>query len=130
MQRVAGASRSSICSQSSRRPIAKTTNHLSFRMTGIGTVTAMPSWPKRWRTRLYFTRCLHTDPCALRAMLLNANPQGIAITVVGNDFDESLFKYKNEPPYHYFAELPDGRLELRRVDFRLPWLGVLCPNRP
>jgi SGNH hydrolase-like domain, acetyltransferase AlgX len=53
------------------------------------------------------------------------HPQGIAITVVGNDFDESLFKYKNEPAQHYFAELPDGRLELRRVDFRPTWLRAL-----
>src|SRR5215472_12708068 len=46
------------------------------------------------------------------------HPRGIAITVVGNDFDESLLKYKNAPAHHYFTELPDGNLELRRVNYQ------------
>ena len=29
-------------------------------------------------------------------------PSAIIINVVGNDFDESLFEYKNAPGYHYF----------------------------
>ena len=31
-------------------------------------------------------------------------PDGMAFVIVGNDFDESLLKYKQEPGYHYFAE--------------------------
>jgi len=49
-------------------------------------------------------------------------PRGIVIVVVGNDFDESLLKYKATPAHHYFAEQPDGKLELQRVDFH-PLLG-------
>jgi hypothetical protein len=45
------------------------------------------------------------------------HPSGIAITVVGNDFDESLAKYKNVHGHHYFDVLPSGKLELRRVDY-------------
>jgi hypothetical protein len=51
------------------------------------------------------------------------HPQGIAITVVGNDFDESLLKYKNVPGHHYFAQLPNGKLELQRVDYHAGWIG-------
>jgi len=53
------------------------------------------------------------------------HPAGIAIVVVGNDFDESLLKYKNVPAHHYFAEGPDGKLELRRVDYHPSWARAL-----
>lgn len=42
---------------------------------------------------------------------------GLVISVVGNDFDESLLKYKAEPSYHYFKESPTGGLALTRVDY-------------
>ena len=40
--------------------------------------------------------------------------------IVGNDFDESLRKYKNEPGLHYFAESPGGS-PLTRLDRPVPW---------
>ncbi len=48
-------------------------------------------------------------------------PDGLTVVIVGNDFDESLRKYKSEPGLHYFAESPDGRLELMRIDRPVPW---------
>jgi hypothetical protein len=47
------------------------------------------------------------------------------INVIGNDFDESLLKYKQLPGYHYFAEAADGRLALERVDFAPSWTHAL-----
>lgn len=49
------------------------------------------------------------------------HPDGLTVVIVGNDFDESLRKYKSEPGLHYFAESPDGRLELMRIDRPVPW---------
>ncbi len=48
-------------------------------------------------------------------------PDGLTVVIIGNDFDESLRKYKSEPGLHYFAESPDGRLELMRIDRPVPW---------
>lgn len=42
---------------------------------------------------------------------------GAVFVVVGNDFDESLFKYKSAPGFHYFAD-HDGQLALRLVEYR------------
>jgi len=39
----------------------------------------------------------------------------MTVAIIGNDFDESLLKYKTEPRFHYFAE--DG--SLTRVDYQL-----------
>ena len=47
----------------------------------------------------------------------NYRPDAMAFVIVGNDFDESLLSYKEEPGYFYFAERDDGRLELELVDF-------------
>jgi hypothetical protein len=44
-------------------------------------------------------------------------PSGIAIAVVGNDFDESLLAYNGRPGLHVYAEGADGRLYLRRTDY-------------
>jgi hypothetical protein len=47
------------------------------------------------------------------------HPRGIVFIIVGNDFDEGLIKYKNEPGYHYFQE--DGSthaLNVVRIDYR------------
>ncbi len=49
------------------------------------------------------------------------HPDGMVIAVVGNDFEESLFKYRRYPGFHYFVETEDGRLELTRVDRSIPW---------
>ena len=49
------------------------------------------------------------------------HPAGLAVVIVGNDFDESLRKYKREPGLHYFADSPDGNLELTRMDRPVPW---------
>ena len=48
-------------------------------------------------------------------------PDGLTVVIIGNDFDESLRQYKSEPGLHYFAESPDGRLELVRIDRPVPW---------
>lgn len=42
--------------------------------------------------------------------------QALTVVVVGNDFDESLSRYKRGPGFHHFREKPDGGLELERVD--------------
>ncbi|MBP8116140.1 MAG: hypothetical protein KAY09_00280 [Nitrospira sp.] len=49
------------------------------------------------------------------------HPDGLTVVIVGNDFDESLRKYKSEPGLHYFAESPAGQLELMRIDRPVPW---------
>lgn len=45
------------------------------------------------------------------------HPDALVIAIIGNDFDESLLAYKKDPGYHYFAERPDGSLELVRIDY-------------
>ncbi len=50
---------------------------------------------------------------------------GLIITVAGNDFDESLMKYKSSPRFHYFVESSNGELVLERVDFSVGWLRRL-----
>lgn len=45
-------------------------------------------------------------------------PDGMAFFIIGNDFDESLIKYKSEPRFHYFDER-DGAVTLRRLDYEL-----------
>ncbi|MFL5066672.1 MAG: hypothetical protein ACJ8FP_13135 [Xanthobacteraceae bacterium] len=42
----------------------------------------------------------------------------IAIIVVGNDFDESLWAYNKRPGLHVYVKGPNGRLQLRRTDYR------------
>ncbi len=42
-------------------------------------------------------------------------PAAMAFVIIGNDFDESLLKYKRDARFHYFAD--DGTL--RRIDYRL-----------
>ena len=42
---------------------------------------------------------------------------GIAIVVVGNDFDESLWAYNTRPGLHVYVQGGDGRLQLRRTDY-------------
>lgn len=41
----------------------------------------------------------------------------LVIIVVGNDFDESLIKYKQAPEHHYFVEDDNGSYSLIRVDY-------------
>jgi hypothetical protein len=45
-------------------------------------------------------------------------PDAMAFVIIGNDFDESLLKYKAEPRFHYFAETAHGPV-LRRIDYQL-----------
>lgn len=49
------------------------------------------------------------------------HPTALTVVIVGNDFDESLRTYKNEPGLHYFAESPGGELTLTRLDRPVPW---------
>ena len=44
-------------------------------------------------------------------------PSAMAFVIVGNDFDESLAKYKSAPGFHYFRETMDGKLTLKRYDY-------------
>lgn len=44
-------------------------------------------------------------------------PQAMAFIIVGNDFDESLLKYKNEPGHQYFVEDAGGNLALTRLNY-------------
>jgi hypothetical protein len=45
-------------------------------------------------------------------------PAGLAIVVVGNDFDESLGKYGEKLGMHFYAKGGSGTLDLYRVDYR------------
>ncbi|WP_447599452.1 SGNH/GDSL hydrolase family protein [Nitrospira sp. Nam80] len=49
------------------------------------------------------------------------HPDGMVIIVVGNDFDESLLKYRSNPGFHYFVETENDRLVLKRIDRSIPW---------
>ncbi len=46
------------------------------------------------------------------------HPQAMIFLIIGNDFDESLRKYKNEPGHSYFVEDGRGSLALRRIDYQ------------
>jgi hypothetical protein len=50
---------------------------------------------------------------------------GLAVVVVGNDFDESLWAYNKRPGLHVYVNGPDDRLDLRRTDYRPSPLRVL-----
>ena len=45
------------------------------------------------------------------------NAKALVIVVVGNDFDESLTKYKNAPGFYYFSDV-SNQLELVRIDYQ------------
>jgi len=45
------------------------------------------------------------------------NANAYAFIIIGNDFDESLTKYKNAPGFHYFSNASD-RLDLIRKDYQ------------
>lgn len=44
------------------------------------------------------------------------HPDALVVVVVGNDFDESLLRYKSEPGFHYFQDGEQG-LTLTRLDY-------------
>jgi hypothetical protein len=47
------------------------------------------------------------------------HPEGMVFVIVGNDFDESLTKYRKEPGFHHFQEDPVTHdLKLVRIDYR------------
>lgn len=48
------------------------------------------------------------------------HPDGLVVTVVGNDFDESLLRYKTIPGFHYFSPDGNGALQLVRLDREIP----------
>jgi len=57
------------------------------------------------------------------------HPAGMVIIIVGNDFDESLMKYRSHPGFHYFVEREDGTLHLQRVDRSLPgWKDLVVTS--
>ena len=41
----------------------------------------------------------------------------MVFVIVGNDFDESLSKYKTGPGFHHFTETSDGALSLELYDY-------------
>lgn len=52
--------------------------------------------------------------------------QKLIFIIVGNDFDESLMKYKSDPGFHYFVEDQTHALRLQRVDYRVSlWKKLL-----
>jgi len=48
-------------------------------------------------------------------------PNKIIVVIVGNDFDESLLKYKSDAGFHYYKENAEHQLELVRQDYRPGW---------
>jgi hypothetical protein len=53
------------------------------------------------------------------------HPDALIIMVAGNDFDESLMKYKSAPRFHYFVEDSNGTLSLKRVDLSVSFTRTL-----
>lgn len=53
-------------------------------------------------------------------------PDALLISVVGNDFDESLAKYGVAAGQHHFVPGANNRLELKRFDFRASRLGPIA----
>ena len=47
----------------------------------------------------------------------STGPQKLVVVIVGNDFDESLTRYKRRAGFHFFEELPDGEFDLVRIDY-------------
>ncbi|MDZ4774136.1 MAG: hypothetical protein SGI72_13485 [Planctomycetota bacterium] len=52
-------------------------------------------------------------------------PDALVISVVGNDFDESLAKYSVAVGQHHFVPGADKKLELTRFDFKASAIGPL-----
>ena len=48
-------------------------------------------------------------------------PDAMVVNIVGNDFDESLLRYKSARGFHYFRDFPDSSLKLERVDYARKW---------
>jgi len=48
-------------------------------------------------------------------------PRRCVVVVTANDFDESLYRYKRKPAFHYFRETIEGKLVLHRVDWSPSW---------
>lgn len=46
------------------------------------------------------------------------HPQAYVISVIANDFDESLWHRGQSPGFHHFERMPDGSATIRRVDYR------------
>jgi len=44
-------------------------------------------------------------------------PDSMAFIIIGNDFDESLLKYKSAPGFHYFTPMRDGTMEMILVNY-------------
>ena len=53
------------------------------------------------------------------------SPEGMAFVIIGNDFDESLMKYRWDPGLHYFFQNQADGLMVKRVD----WLGPTCSGK-
>ena len=43
-------------------------------------------------------------------------PNGLAVVIIDNDYEESLLERRPAPGFHYFVEGGDGRLHLERID--------------
>ena len=56
-------------------------------------------------------------------------PDGLVVTVVGNDLDESLLRYKRAPGFHYFSQDGNGELQLIRIDREIPpWRDIVAAS--
>lgn len=50
-------------------------------------------------------------------------PDAMVFVIIANDFDESFYRYKRNPAFHYFAETATSEEpHLVRIDYRPPWL--------
>lgn len=52
-------------------------------------------------------------------------PDALVIPIIANDFDESFYRYKRTPGFHYFVEEAEGAAELQRVDYEPNFLRRL-----
>lgn len=55
-------------------------------------------------------------------------PDKIIVVIVGNDFDESLLKYKSDAGFHYYKESTERQLELVRKDYSPDWKVRIVSN--
>lgn len=52
----------------------------------------------------------------------------LIVVVIGNDYDESLLKYKSDAGFHYYKKTAGDQLELVRQDYRPGWRVRIVHN--
>jgi hypothetical protein len=56
------------------------------------------------------------------------HPKSMVFVIIGNDFDESLLKYKSAPGLHYFRGEGSEELQLMRINYKAGILKKLLRN--